>query len=62
MDDAILKGSFWMFCHNFISPYANESISDLGNKGRSPQLLLEPVNIDAIYAQHLENNEGATVN
>ena len=29
-------------------------ISELVNKGGFPQLILQPVNFDAVYAQHLE--------
>jgi len=33
-------------------PYAREVVSDLVTKGSFPQMLLTPVNFDAIYAQH----------
>ena len=62
MDDANLNGMLGSFCPNILFPYAREAISDLVSKGGFPQLLLAPVNFDAIYAQHLQNNEGATVN
>ncbi|MDH5370217.1 MAG: protein-export chaperone SecB, partial [Gammaproteobacteria bacterium] len=39
-----------------------EAISDLVTKGGFPQLLLAPVNFDAIYAQHLQNNKDETLN
>jgi preprotein translocase subunit SecB len=35
-------------------PYAREAISDLVSKGGFPQLLLAPVNFDAAYAQHVQ--------
>lgn len=41
------------FCPNILFPYAREVISDLVSKGGFPQLLLAPVNFDALYAQHL---------
>ncbi|MDH5600153.1 MAG: protein-export chaperone SecB, partial [Gammaproteobacteria bacterium] len=62
MDEANLNGMLGSFCPNILFPYAREAISDLVTKGGFPQLLLAPVNFDAIYAQHLKNNEGATVN
>lgn len=43
------------FCPNILFPYAREVVSDLVTKGGFPQLLLAPVNFDALYAQHLQN-------
>ena len=34
--------------------YAREVVSDLVAKGGFPQLLLAPVNFDALYSQHLQ--------
>ena len=62
MDEANINGMLGSFCPNILFPYAREAISDLVTKGGFPQLLLAPVNFDAIYAQHLKNNEGATIN
>lgn len=42
------------FCPNILFPYARETVSDLVTKGGFPQLLLAPVNFDALYAQHLQ--------
>lgn len=53
------------YCPATLFPYAREAISDLVSKGGFPQLLLTPVNFDAIYAQHLQQNkapENTTVN
>lgn len=62
MDDANLNGMLGSFCPNILFPYAREAISDLVTKGGFPQLLLAPVNFDAIYAQHIQNSEGETIN
>lgn len=62
MDDATLDGMLGSFCPNILFPYAREAISDLVGKGGFPQLLLAPVNFDALYAQHLQQREGVTVN
>ena len=62
MDEANMNGMLGSFCPNILFPYAREAISDLVTKGGFPQLLLSPVNFDAIYAQHLQNNEGETIN
>jgi preprotein translocase subunit SecB len=40
------------YCPNLLFPYAREVISDLVSKGSFPQLVLQPVNFDALYAQH----------
>ena len=42
------------FCPNILFPYAREVVSDLVAKGGFPQLLLAPVNFDALYAQHIQ--------
>jgi preprotein translocase subunit SecB len=39
------------FCPNVLFPFAREAVSDLVTKGGFPQLLLAPVNFEAIYAQ-----------
>ena len=62
MDEDNLNGMLGSFCPNILFPYAREAISDLVTKSGFPQLLLAPVNFDAIYAQHIQNNEGETIN
>jgi preprotein translocase subunit SecB len=42
------------FCPNILFPYAREVISDMVVRGGFPQLILAPVNFDALYAQHME--------
>ena len=39
------------FCPGTLYPYAREAISDLVAKGGFPQMLLQPINFDALYAQ-----------
>ena len=39
------------YCPNLLFPYAREAISELVSKGSFPQLLLQPVNFEALYAQ-----------
>ncbi len=41
------------YCPNILFPFARETISELVTKGGFPQLLLNPVNFDALYQQHL---------
>jgi preprotein translocase subunit SecB len=38
---------------NVLFPFVREAISDMAVKGGFPQLLLDPINFDALYAQHL---------
>ena len=45
------------FCPNVLFPYAREVVSDLVNKGGFPQLILAPVNFDALYVQHLQQSQ-----
>jgi preprotein translocase subunit SecB len=39
------------FCPNTLYPFAREAIADIVGKGGFPQLLLQPINFDALYAQ-----------
>ena len=39
---------------SILFPYAREVISDLTNRGGFPPLLLQPVNFDALYQQHMQ--------
>jgi len=50
---ANLLGSY---CPNVLFPFAREVVADLVVKGGFPQLLLEPINFDALYAQHMEQS------
>ncbi len=49
------------FCPNTLFPFAREVISDLVVKGGFPQLLLTPINFDALYAQKLKQESSAAV-
>ncbi len=50
-DVSAILGSY---CPNILFPFAREVISDVVTKGGFPQLLLAPVNFDALYAQHMQ--------
>ncbi|MEM7401634.1 MAG: protein-export chaperone SecB [Pseudomonadota bacterium] len=41
------------YCPNILFPFARESVAELVAKGGFPQLLLNPVNFDALYQQHI---------
>jgi preprotein translocase subunit SecB len=42
------------YCPALLFPYAREVVSDLVVKGSFPQLVLQHVNFDALFAQHQE--------
>ncbi|MBV5275789.1 MAG: protein-export chaperone SecB [Lamprocystis purpurea] len=46
------------YCPNLLFPYARETVSDLVTKGSFPQLVLQHVSFDALFAQHQQ--EAAT--
>jgi preprotein translocase subunit SecB len=41
------------YCPNILFPFARETVAEMVTKGGFPQLLLNPVNFDALYQQHL---------
>ena len=45
------------FCPNILFPYARETISSLVTRGTFPQLNLAPVNFDAVFAQHIQQQQ-----
>lgn len=51
---AMLVGSY---CPSTLYPYAREAISDIVVKGGFPQLLLQPINFDALYAQAVQQRQ-----
>ncbi len=40
-------------CPNILFPFARETVAELISKGGFPQLLLNPVDFEALYQQHL---------
>ena len=44
-------------CPGVLFPYAREVVSDLVTRGTFPQLYLSPINFDALYAQHLAEQD-----
>lgn len=53
-DEAQLGAVIGSYCPHVLFPYAREAVSDLVTRGGFPQLLLAPLNFDALYRQHLE--------
>lgn len=42
------------YCPSVLFPFARESVADLIQRGGFPQLLLQPVDFDALYRDHME--------
>jgi preprotein translocase subunit SecB len=59
-DDAQRGQLLGGFAPNVLFPYAREAISDLVAKGGFPQLLLQPVNFDALYQQQRQQTDLAS--
>ena len=51
---AHLLGSY---APSVLFPFVREVVSDLAVKGGFPQMLLDPINFDALYAQHQARNK-----
>ena len=45
------------YCPNLLFPFAREVVADLVMKGGFPQMLLQPINFDALYAQHQQEQQ-----
>ena len=52
--DSDLRAMLGSFYPNILYPYAREAVSDIVVRGGFPQLLLTPINFDALYEQHLQ--------
>ena len=50
-EKSVLLGSF---CPATLYPFAREAIADLVTRGGFPQLLLQPINFDALYQQAVQ--------
>lgn len=56
-EDQQLGGVLGAYCPAVLFPYAREAVSDLVAKGGFPQMLLGPVNFDALYAQQMQKQQ-----
>ncbi len=52
--DAEIDRIVGSFCPNVLYPYAREQVASLVTKGGFPQLLIQPLNFDQMYQQHLD--------
>ncbi len=53
----VLVGSY---CPNALYPFAREAVSDVVTRGGFPQLLLQPINFDALYAKAMQEQSQKT--
>lgn len=53
-DQARVIGSY---CPGILFPYARETVAGLVEKGGFPQLALQPINFDALFAQQLQKQQ-----
>ena len=49
------------FCPGTLYPFARESVAEIASKGGFPQLLLQPINFDAVYAQAMQERQAAAM-
>lgn len=59
-EDAVTHAILGSYCPSVLFPYARESISDLIQRGGFPQLLLQPVDFDALYREHMEQAQAGS--
>lgn len=54
-----LAGMLGAYCPETLFPFAREALAELIAKGGFPQLLLAPVNFNALYTQHIQQQQAA---
>ena len=59
LTDEQLRPTLGSACPNILFPYARETVSDVVTRGGFPQLLLSPVNFEALYLRHLQDSAKA---
>jgi len=55
-----LGGMLGAYCPETLFPYAREAISELISKGGFPQLLITPVNFNALYTEQMQQAASAS--
>lgn len=59
-EDEEMRYMLGSYCSNILFPFAREVVSDLVTRGGFPQLLLSPVNFDAMFAQQQEQESAGS--
>lgn len=62
VSDQQLGNLLGSFCPSILFPYIRETISSEVTRGSFPQLVLSPINFDALYFQQLKEQESENVN
>ncbi len=57
LPDDVVDRMLSIVCANILFPFVREAVSDVVTRGGFPQLLLAPVNFDALYEQQKQENE-----
>lgn len=57
-----IGGMLGAYCPETLFPYAREAISELISKGGFPQLLITPVNFNALYTEQVQQQAAASSN
>jgi preprotein translocase subunit SecB len=57
-----LKHFLGSYCPSILYPYVREAITNIVTKASFPQLVLAPINFDALYAKHLEQQQAEESN
>ncbi len=61
MPEEVVQQVLATTCSTVLFPYVRETVSNLATRGGFPQLVLPPINFEAMYAQHLATQkEGGT--
>ncbi len=55
--DDQMKEILGIVCPGILFPYAREAVSELVSRGSFPQLLLDPINFEALYRQNLAESQ-----
>ena len=58
-EDEEMRYMLGSYCSNILFPFAREVLSDLVTRGGFPQLLLSPVNFDALFSQQQEQESAS---
>ncbi|MDR3417791.1 MAG: protein-export chaperone SecB [Nevskia sp.] len=61
-NDAELQAVLAAYCPGVVFPFAREAVAELVQRGGFPPMLLQPINFEALYVEHLERaRTGAAV-
>jgi preprotein translocase subunit SecB len=50
------------YCPNIVFPFAREAVAELVQRAGFPPILLQPINFEGLYAEHLARGRGQTAN